>query len=68
MHRALFLIELEFKKYIYVCIYMYVYIYICMYMCIYICIYIYILTVSTPLRKDTGVFKSFGHFIIVLLD
>ena len=25
-------------------------------------------TDSTPLRKDTGVFESFGRFIIILLD
>ena len=25
-------------------------------------------TGSTPLRKDTGVFESFGRFVIVLLD
>ena len=29
--------------------------------------YIYIYT-ATPLRKDTGVFESFGPFIFVLLD
>ena len=31
---------------------------------VYICvIYIYTFTASTPLRKDTGVFESFGRFI-----
>ena len=32
-----------------------------------LCIYIYIY-ICTPLRKDTGVFESFGRFIIVSLD
>ena len=39
------------------------------FVCIYVYIYVYIyIAASTPLRKDTGVFESFGRFIIVLLD
>ena len=38
-------------------IYIYIYIYICSY-----------ITDSTPLRKDTGVFESYGRLIIILLD
>ena len=30
--------------------------------------FIFAFTSSTPLRKDTGVFGSFGRFIIFLLD
>ena len=30
--------------------------------------FLFAITDSTPLRKDTGVFKRYGHFIIVLLD
>ena len=38
-----------------------------LYIYIYIFIYIYF-TDSTPLRKDTGVFESYGRLIIILLD
>ena len=38
-----------------------------MYISLYIFIYM-AFTVSTPMRKDTGVFESFGRFIILLLD
>ena len=34
---------------------------------IFIIIYIYIITASTPLRKDPGMFESFGRFIIMLM-
>ena len=47
-------------------IYIYIYKYIAN---IYVCMYIYkAFTDSTPPRTDTEVFKSFGRFIIVLLD
>ena len=53
------------RIYIHMCICVYIYMHTYMYISVYIP---YINTVSTPLRKDTGVFESIGRFIIVLLD
>ena len=55
--------------YIYAHTYIYIYVYICIYILLYtIYIYTIYITDSTPPRKNTGVFESFGRFIIVLLD
>ena len=36
--------------------------------CVSVVVFLFAFTAGTPLRRDTGVFESFGRFIIVLLD